>query len=143
MTTPSDVQSLIQQCIQDCAKEYQGSYREICIGIEAMCQELKDNGVFVTRFALDFYQDGFQVSGVEVAEKKPENFNLEGMWTVLYSAVCPRYTPFGPDPLRVSRLEVGYGMDPRVSYDSTHDNGLPMAFNRRYNPDKLKANQER
>jgi len=143
MKTTDEVKNFLNTVISECRQEYKDSYREVCIGLEAAMLSLHEEGTSVLRIAFDYHKDGISVAEVELTDSPPSDYTLVGVWTVLYSTVMPRFTAFGPEPLRVSRLEIGYGIEPRVTYDTTYDIGLPLALNRPYSPDKLKVNMKR
>lgn len=137
MTAYQELDSFLNDVASECAKEHGGSYREVCIGLESALKELAENrSTAVSHLRINYYREGLRCEVLGVFEP-PKDYILDGLWTVLYGSVMPRFTPFGPEPMRVSSLEIGYGLDPKVTYDSSHENGLPMAMNRPY--DAMKA----
>ena len=140
--TSEQAKDFLASVMKECEQEYAGSFRELCVGIEAGLQDLMMKKIFVSRLKFDFHSKGVILSELECVHEKPENYTIVGMWTVIYACVTPRYTPFGPDPLRVTSLEVGYDMDPKVTYDASFDNGLPLALNRAYEPEKIAKKQK-
>lgn len=126
---------LIEAAISDVHKELGGGFRTTCLGVEMglrlASEKLEKN---ITGFRIEFQNEAFSVSSVEFGEEAPQT---EGVWAAIYALACPRYTPFGGDPLRIKSITMGFGKNPSIEYDAKYDCGVPLALNRDYNPELL------
>lgn len=117
-----------------------GSFRDVCVGLEvAMAQQEDRKDWWIIKLVLGFENGAVKVEDVQIAEKQPPNYNVRGIWAVLYSMCMPRLTPFDKDPLRIRRISISYGDNPVVEYDRLQDIGLPLSLDRPYDAEKVQA----
>lgn len=137
--TKDEVILYLNAVVEEAARTMGGSFRDGCVAIEGALKALQKSGDVVTGFSLAVGPQGVAFDNVEMGElREPgEDLTYEGVWTVIYSLLIPRHSPFFKDPLRPSGLRIAYGDDPMVWYDSKHDNGLPMGLNRPYDESKF------
>jgi hypothetical protein len=125
-------------CKESFGQENNGGFRDLCAGLEVALQMFKEKGVAIALLRMEFFADAIGIDEVILCDGMPSNYNVEGIWAVIYAALTPRQHPFGPDPLRVRSLSIGYQVHPSLTYDGEHDNGLPMSMDRPYDPAKTK-----
>jgi hypothetical protein len=140
----TEVVDYLNAIITEASKSYGGSFRDGCLAIEAGLKTLDKQGDAVLGFTLGVSADGVAINTVVLADPdgmvpapRPEDLTFDGVWAVLYSLAMPRHSPFFKDPLRISAITICHGRDPWVSYDRTHENGLPMAMDRPFDAEKL------
>lgn len=126
---------LIEAAISDVHKEMGGGFRSTCLGVEIGIKLASDSiGSKVSGFRLEFESGSFSVASVDLGD---EDVKTEGVWAAIYALACPRYTPFGGDPLRIKSITMAYGKNPSIEYDARYECGVPLALDRDYSPELL------
>lgn len=135
--TNEEARSYLNAVIEESFKLSNGSFRDVCTGIQAGVEELSEQGVHVTRLELEFHSKGILVDDLNIVEERPSDLTHDGLWASIYALAFPRHTPFMKDPLRVARIIIMYGSFPCVMYDTEQTHGLPLSMDSEYRPEVL------
>ena len=136
--THDEATEYLKAAVQESFQDAKGQTQQVCLGIECALLCLQDKGFALDELELEFFKDGMRVRDARFLSEVPGDYQITGVWAVIYSCLMPRFSPFGKDPMRIVSLEVGYGLAPRLTFDIDHDNGLPMALDRPYAPEIFK-----
>lgn len=133
-----DLKPYLQAAINETLKGGAVDPVQFCMGIETTLKMFADSGHYLRKLKLEMGANGVFVHTLQTVDQKtygkaPENWNVEGIWYVLFHLMTDKA------PMRIASVTIGYGMKPVVEYDDSVDNGLPVALNRVYEGEKAVA----
>lgn len=126
----------IEAVVSDVHKEMGGGFRSTCLGIELgikVASEKIEREIVGLR--IEFSGEALSVTSVELGDA--DDVKVEGLWAAIYALACPRYTPFGGDPLKIKSITISHKKNPIIEYDANHECGIPLALDRDYIPETL------